>query len=187
MSSSFPVYRHHGSATFALLSLVLVAVIIFLVVGATESAFGRIGFSRLQVIALLAGTFLGSAVNFPLFRVKSSEKVVTLEEVRFFWMTYRIPRLATQEVSTLVAVNFGGAVIPVAVSAYLLYLHSTFLVQALVGVGITAILVHLVARRVPGVGIATPALIPPIVAAITAYLIAPAAPTVVAYVAGTVR
>jgi uncharacterized membrane protein len=43
----------------------------------------------------------------------------------------------------------------------------------------------LVARQVRGVGIVTPAFVPPIVAALTAYLLVPTAPTVVAYVGDT--
>ena len=49
----------------------------------------------------------------------------------------------------------------------------------------TAVVVHLVARKVPGLGITTPAFIPPITAALVAYLLSPGAPNVIAYVAGT--
>jgi len=59
------------------------------------------------------------------------------------------------------------------------------LLQALLGVAMTAFVVHLVARKVPGLGITTPAFIPPITAALAAYLLSPNAPNVVAYVAGT--
>jgi uncharacterized membrane protein len=54
-----------------------------------------------------------------------------------------------------------------------------------VGVILTAVVVHLVARKVPGLGITTPAFIPPVTAALIAYLVAPASPNVVAYVSGT--
>jgi len=165
--------------------LVLAGLVIFIFIFVTEAAFQRIGFTRLQVIVILAATLLGSAVNIPLLRIKSWENIATVKEVRFFWITYRIPTIAPQQVSTLVAVNLGGAIIPVFVSVYLLSQHASLLPQSLLGILITSIIVHLVARKVPGVGIVTPAFIPPIAAALTAYFISPNSPTVVAYVAGT--
>lgn len=151
----------------------------------TEVAFQRIGFTRLEVVLILIGTFLGSAVNIPFHKVKSVSRILKLEEVRFFGITYRIPHFAMEEASTIVAVNLGGALIPTAVSLYLIHSHMQQLGQILLGVAITAVVVHLVARRVPGLGITTPAFIPPITAALVAYILSPAAPSVVAYVAGT--
>ena len=90
-----------------------------------------------------------------------------------------------EEVSTLIAVNVGGAVIPTIVSFYLLQSHPEQLLYALMGVAMTAIVVHLVARKVPGLGITTPAFVPPIAAALSAFLLTPSFPSVVAYVAGT--
>jgi uncharacterized membrane protein len=57
--------------------------------------------------------------------------------------------------------------------------------DALAATLVTSILVHLVARRVPGVGIVTPALLPPSFAAVTSYLLVPGSPAIVAYVSGT--
>ena len=163
----------------------LTLIVLFLVIGATEVAFQRIGFTRLQAILILVGTFVGSSVNIPLMRVRSLERIGQIEEVRFFWVTYRIPRMAVERVSTLVAINLGGAIIPTSASIYLLYAHPQLLLYALVGVVFTAGIVHMVARKVPGLGIATPAFIPPIVAALSAYGLSPFSPNVLAYVAGT--
>jgi uncharacterized membrane protein len=154
-------------------------------VGVTEVAFRRIGFTRLEVVLILIGTFLGSSVNVPFHEIKSVNRIVKLQEVRFFWITYRIPHFSVEEVSTMVAVNLGGAIIPTVVSLYLIRSHPQQLLQAVLGVAITAVVVHLVARKVPGLGITTPAFIPPITAALAAYLLSPSAPNVIAYVAGT--
>lgn len=59
------------------------------------------------------------------------------------------------------------------------------LASALLGVALTAVMVHLVARKVPGLGITTPAFVPPIATALSAFLLAPSFPTVIAYVART--
>jgi len=165
--------------------MLLTVVVVVLFIGVTEVAFQKIGFTRLQVALILVATFLGSSVNIPVRRVKSREKIVEMHEVEFFWIRYRIPHISVEEVSTLVAVNLGGAVIPTIVSFDLLRSHPDQVPSALLGVGLTAIVVHLVAKKVPGLGITTPAFVPPIAAALIAFLLAPSYPSVVAYVAGT--
>jgi uncharacterized membrane protein len=163
----------------------LTVVVIVLFIGVSEVAFQTIGFTRLQVILILVGTFLGSSVNIPLHRVKSRVRIVRTAEVQFFGIRYRIPQIAVEEASTLIAVNVGGALIPTIVSLYLLRSHPEQVPYALVGVVITAAIVHLVARKVPGLGITTPAFIPPIAAALSAVLLSPHSPSIIAYVAGT--
>jgi uncharacterized membrane protein len=124
-------------------------------------------------------------VNIPFHKIRSVNRILQLEEVRFFWITYRIPHFSLEDVSTTVAVNLGGAIIPTVVSLYLIRSHPQQLLQAFLGVLITAAVVHLVARKVPGLGITTPAFIPPVTAALSAYLLSPTSPNVIAYVAGT--
>jgi uncharacterized membrane protein len=185
VSSRFPIYRTHGNIFLAFLGLLLTLIVVFIFIGATEIAFQRIGFTRLQVALILLGTFLGSSLNIPLWRVKSWQRIVQMEEVRFFWISYKIPQISVAQVSTLIAVNLGGAVIPTAVSLYILRGHFDQLGYAMLGVALTAIVVHTVARKVPGLGIATPAFVPPLAAALAGYLLTPNAPFVVAYVSGT--
>jgi len=84
----------------------------------------------------------------------------------------------------MVAVNVGGALVPTVVSAYLLWKVPSVTLYALLGVAVVALVTHLVARPVKGVGISTPVFIPPLVAALSAYLLLPAAPRVIAYVSG---
>jgi uncharacterized membrane protein len=160
-------------------------IVIVLFVGVSEVAFQRIGLTRLQVVLILIGTFLGSSINVPLHKVKSRARIVEMEDVQFFWIRYRIPHTALREATTLVAANVGGAIIPTIVSLYLLRSHLELLSSALLGVALTAVVVHLVARKVPGLGITTPAFVPPIAAAFCSYLFSPSSPGVIAYVAGT--
>jgi uncharacterized membrane protein len=167
------------------LGLFLLLIVIYLFVIIAEVAFQKVGISRLQFAAILVVSFVGSVVNIPLFRVGSTEPMVEVQEVRAFWVTYRIPRLVYGKVSTLVAANVGGAVVPVIVSGYLLFRNPSSWGFALAGTLITAILVHLVARKQKGVGIVTPGFVPPIVAAVAAILLVPTAPFVTAYVSGT--
>jgi uncharacterized membrane protein len=73
--------------------------------------------------------------------------------------------------STIVAVNVGGAIVPVLISAYLLMHMPAIIVPALIGVAIVSSIVHRFAIPVPGLGIASPMLIPPIVAAACGYFL----------------
>lgn len=171
---------------YTVLVVLFSAILVVLFVGATEAAFARIGFSRIEFTFILLGTLLGSFINIPIYRSKRTRRVIEFEEIRAFWVTYRIPHVDVRDVSTIIAVNLGGAVIPILVSAYLILLHTSIWPQILIGVLITSFIVHLVARRVEGVGIVTPAFIPPIVAAVIALIVSSGSfPAVVAYASGS--
>jgi uncharacterized membrane protein len=107
-------------------------------------------------------------------------------------MLYRIREVTPV---TQVAINVGGALIPIFISLYLLYESLTvldpFIVPlALVGVVIVSIFVKMVARPVRGVGIVTPFFVPPLVALASGLLLSaftpePIAAAIIAYVSGT--
>jgi uncharacterized membrane protein len=71
----------------------------------------------------------------------------------------------------VVAVNLGGAIVPVLLSLYVLYHSPDILIPALAGVAIVTLVVNRFARPMPGMGIATPMFLPPIVAALVGYLL----------------
>jgi len=185
LSHQVLVHRHHGGVAYGLLALLLAAIIAVILVAVGEVAFERIGFNSIEFTLILIATLLGSSVNIPVAEVKSTEPLMVVQEVRVFGMYYRVPAIRYLQKSTIVAVNVGGAVIPVLVSLYLLATHSSLAWAALLGSFFTAVLVHLMARKVKGVGIVTPAFLPPLAAALVAYVLVPGAPAVVAYVSGT--
>lgn len=159
---------------------------IFLFVGVTEAAFQRIGFSRAEFAIILVLTFFGSFINLPVTRETGDAPVTGYREVRIYGLTYRIPVTARARVSTLVTINAGGALIPILVSAYLLITHFSLAGYILIGTLVSSVLVHLMAKKVKGQGIETPALLPPIAAAIISLLIHPAAGVaVIAYISGS--
>jgi len=185
LSENF-VYRQHSNALFMLLSALLVVILVFLFLGVTESAFAAIGFSRAEFAGLLVITLVGSFINIPVTRVSGIEPIVGYREVSYFGFTYRIPTTARARVSTQVAINVGGAVVPIVVSGYLLLTHADLAGYALIGVLVTSILVHLMAKKVKGEGIQTPAFLPPLVAAIISILVHPGAGVaVIAYISGS--
>jgi uncharacterized membrane protein len=58
-------------------------------------------------------------------------------------------------------------------------------IDVLIGVFIMTVFIHMMARPVKGIGIAVPALLPPIMAAFLALMIAPQNAAMLAYISGT--
>lgn len=179
------VHRYHRSFLSTALALVTGVIIVVLLLSLGDIAFERIGFNSIEYLLILWGTLLGSMINVPVGEVKSSEPRVAIQEVRVFGLYYRVPSVVYKQAITVIAVNVGGAVIPILVSVYLLVGHSSLLPAAILGTVVVAVMVHLMARKVRGVGIVTPSFLPPIVAAVVSYLLVPGSPAVVAYVSGT--
>jgi len=179
------IYFHHSSRVFALLLLLLMFVASLLFLGAVSVAFANIGFTPMTVSLILVGTLLGSTINIPLIKIKAVVPIIREEYVRYFWVTYRIPYVEYETAVTTIAVNVGGALIPSAVSIYLLSkTEPLMLFYTLIGVTAVALFTYAVARPVKGVGIVTPAFLPPLAAAVTALFLAPFQPQIIAYVSG---
>jgi uncharacterized membrane protein len=180
------IYFQHNFLFFALLLILVFAVVALVFVGAVSIAFQNVGFTPFTVFLILIGTLIGSFVNIPLVKLRTKIPVITDDFVTWFGLTYRVPQAEYGEAVTLLAVNVGGALIPTAVSLYLISRSSVAAIMlSLIGVLAVAIVTHAVARPVKGVGIATPAFAPPIAAAVAALVLFPAQPKTIAYVAGT--
>lgn len=141
--------------------------------------FEKLGISPEITVFLLLAILLGSGLNLPL----GKKKLVYFEEKRF-WGLWRSPKVKAQGL----AINLGGAVIPLLLSFYFLYLTWSAgfsLAPILIATFLMTITAKFLAKVVPGVGISIPALLPPIFSAIFALILAPglAAPT--AFIAGT--
>jgi uncharacterized membrane protein len=179
------IYLQHSFLFFAFLLVLLFAVAALIFVGAISIAFADVGFTPVIILLILVGTLIGSFINVPLLKLRTTIPVVHEDYVSWFGMTYRIPHVEYGEAITVVAVNVGGALIPTAVSIYLLSKSApSTIILSLIGVVAVALVTHAVARPVKGVGIATPAFIPPIAAAVAALILSPAQPRTIAYVAG---
>ncbi len=171
-----------------LYGLILFAILVFWLmlvwIGVISGVFQAIGLPPdLAFLALLV-SLLGSYVNIPLTRVESGEPHGA-EIVTSFGVRYRVP-VHYADRSTVIAVNLGGAIVPVAISAYVLTLWPAMLWHAVIGVAIVSLVVHRFARPVPGMGIATPIFVPPIVAALCGWLLGGHHADVVAYVSGVI-
>src|SRR5579885_1983450 len=161
-----------------LAAVLLLAMIEVQVIG---YAYEKVGIGHRQAFAFLLLSLLGSYINIPVGELP--EHVVSGQEITAFGMRWVIPMVENWP-GTVIAVNVGGAVLPVLLSGYLL-LRTGLWVRGAVAFAIVAAVVHALARPVPGVGIAVPTLVPPLVAAGAALLLAPRTAPALAYVAGS--
>jgi len=157
-------------AFYAILFFVLLAgVFAMLQIGVINYAFGALGLSpQLALIALMT-SLIGSYINIPLAQIDSGEPH-TAEIVTSFGVRYRVPLHYARGATTL-AVNVGGALVPILISIYVLARQPAAIVPSALGALIVALVVHRWARPVRGLGIAIPMFIPPIVAAMAAWLL----------------
>ncbi len=167
-----------GCLGLLLIVLVILPVVIFLVLlNVIAISYNELGLSQTGVIVLLAGVLLGSMINIPITRQRVVLETPRPAYSRYFF--YLPPRVSTQ----VVAVNIGGAVIPTAFALYLIP-RSPWM-PTLVATLVVILVSRLIARPVPGVGIAMPAFIPPLVSAGLALLLARENPAPVAFISGT--
>lgn len=168
---------------FAVLVLIVVA---FIEIGVIEYAYHRLGISHRTITILLLLTIVGSFVNIPIATIPAGH-IVQGRIVYYFGMPYVVPHVVSAG-HTTIAINLGGALIPVCLSAYLLYqvlLSAGGLFRAALATAIVAIIVNRLSHIVPGVGIAVPTLVPGVVAAIAAWLLDRRRAPALAYIAGT--
>ena len=157
-------------AIYGIIFFFVLAFIFTLVeIGVINYAFGALGLPPELAFFMLFASLLGSYINIPLMKVDGGA-THTVEVVNSFGLRYRIPMRYAGDGTTL-AVNVGGAIVPVLISLYVLIHQPGAVVPALIGVAIVAAVVHRWARPIRGLGIATPMFIPPIVAAASAWLL----------------
>jgi uncharacterized membrane protein len=142
-----------------LLPLVLLGLLILLVEARVLTyAYRKVGVHPRYAFAVMLLSLLGSQVNIPLYSIDRG--------------------------ATVVALNVGGALIPILVSLYLLVQTGMYR-RMLIGVSVVAAVVHSLAQIVPGVGIAVPMIVPPLVAAGVALPLAFRRAPPLAYVSGS--
>ena len=147
-----------------------------------QYAYTKLGLSSGTALLLLLASLIGSYFNIPLAELPERE-VRSGQVVEFFGMRYVVPVVADWP-RTVIAVNVGGALIPSLLSVYLL-LKNHIWTSAAVATLVVTIACHFLAQPVPGIGIAIPPLIPPIIAATVALLVARTNVAAVAYISGS--
>ena len=140
--------------------------------------FERLGISSGATIFLLFLILVGSCVNVPL----TQKKLVYSTRSRFFGL-FRVPQVEIQGV----AINLGGGLLPILLSFYFLFLlwkRGIELTPVLIAIFLMIILTKLLAKVIPGKGIALPFFIPPIFSAVFAFILVPEFAAPAAFVSG---
>ncbi len=162
--------------------LLLSVLLVLLRWGLIRYVYQRLGLSRGAAMFLLFAALAGSGINIPLVQFPA-QRVVEPAIVNFFGMEYVVPRVVERGGSVL-AINVGGAVIPVLVALRLIRQRG-ITGRLLLSLGLVTALVYHLARPIPGVGIALPPILPSVATAVIALVLDRRAAPSTAFIAGT--
>lgn len=165
-----------------LLVVLLLALVVLVQLKVLSYAYQKIGVRPRYVFLIMVLTLLGSGVNIPLYRIPSG-RILAPHTKWLHGVPYAVPE-AVHAGMTVVAINVGGALIPALLSIYL-FLRVPLRARMMIGTAVVAVIVYQLAELVPGVGIAVPMLVPPLIAAGVALVLAYRRAPPVAYVSGT--
>ncbi len=151
-----------------LVALAAALAVSVILVDLASYAYSRLGLGPGWALLVLLSSIAGSWCNIPVAHLRGGT-VFEARLVRVFGMLYVIPR-AVRTGTKIVAVNLGGAVIPTLLSGYLI-VHDALGWITVLAVAFVAAVTHVVARVIPGVGVVVPTFVPPLAAAITAWVL----------------
>jgi uncharacterized membrane protein len=164
------------------LILVTALVVAVFAVNVVSFAYRRVGLDEQWAFATLLASVVGSWFNIPVARLRDGT-VIEPVVVRVYGMSY-VVRRPVRTGTKIIALNVGGALVPLALSTYLI-VRTALVWPAIVAITVVAAITHVFARVVPGVGVVVPAFIPPLAAALTAWVMSVEAAAALAYISGT--
>jgi uncharacterized membrane protein len=173
---------------FSVFAFVVMIVLLPILYGEVLAvSLGKLHLTPGLALLLMIAIIIGGLINIPVKRI-AHDRVVPMHPLAVFGLGGALPAMRRERRDTIIAVNFGGCIMPTGLAVYeLLHLvgagTSTVLALAVAG-GVNIAVCYVLARPVQGVGILLPGLVPAAVAAILAMLLAPANAAPVAYVAG---
>lgn len=163
--------------------LALAFLVGFVQFGLITIAFDKLGLSSESAYQLMLYTLAGSLINLPLFTLTADSTVqpkIPSELAR--WPFFKLPPFTGK---ITVAVNVGGALVPIAFSLYLIAHNPLNPLQIIIAVAVVAIIAHKSSQPISGIGIGMPMLIAPIAAALIASILDPLQRAPLAYIGGT--
>ncbi len=164
----FPI----GCLLLALFILLLPVLFLLIFFNVTTFSLERLGVSPETALLILLFILIGSMVNIPL-----TKKTVWYSRQRLFgW--FEVP----VRYESGLAINLGGAIIPLLLSLYLLFRVPLWPVA--IATVVMVVIAKFLTRPVPGRGLAIPMLIPPLLAALLAILLAGEFAAPCAYISG---
>ena len=163
----------------AFLSILLITII---QLGIFSIVLAKLGLSPDSAVLLLSCTLVGSLINLRLFTIDSSFEKIPHDSL--------IPRLLFKPIQanpgkTIIALNVGGALIPVSFSLYLITLHSISFLNLITAILFVTFISYSFSRPIKGIGIGIPVFIAPVTAALSALMLDPENSAPLAYICGT--
>lgn len=156
------------------LILLVPLILIMLFVNTIKSAFLGLGFSPAAATALVFVSIAGSIVNIPVREVVKEK--TTFETPTSFVYSILYPQSkgpAKRIEKTRIAVNLGGAIVPLFVCAYIFFRFPGHVLPfSLVTVPVSIAICYRSARIMPNVGVVMPTFVPPAAAAALALVFA---------------
>ncbi len=161
---------------------VLTALSFLVVLRVLQFAYAQLGIAPRYFFTWLFASLAGSYINLPIMRF-SPEQMTRLQEIPFYGVPYVIPTVETWP-GTILAVNVGGAIIPILLSLILIVKNGLYRMAAW-GIAIVSLACYVLAEPVQGLGIAIPVFYPPVIAAIVALLLSRRYAAPLAYACGS--
>jgi uncharacterized membrane protein len=168
----------------ALLGLTLLFAIVagFVAARVLSFASASMGLAPATMMAVLLASLLGSYINIPIAYLPEKH-MVAREVVTYFGIPYVVPVLRSAP-ATVLAINVGGAVIPICMSLYLMVRNQLYALSVW-GIAVVALACHLLATPVPGLGIAEPIFVPCVITTIMALALSRRHAGALAYICGS--
>ncbi|MFW6081735.1 MAG: DUF1614 domain-containing protein [Desulfosalsimonas sp.] len=163
---------------YGCMPLVMAAVLLFLLplfmADVMLTALSRLGLSPQASLLAAAGIFMGGMINIPVNRIPRQDAFESAPNV-MFGVDRFLPARTRQTQYTVLAVNFGGCIVPCIIVLYQLGRLAGFgpgaIASALAAVAVNIVICYKLARPVANVGIAMPPLVPALAAAACALLL----------------
>ncbi|QXJ30636.1 DUF1614 domain-containing protein [Saccharolobus shibatae] len=143
--------------------------------GYFSQLFSIVGINKdIAIIVSITISFLSlfsSPFNLVLKEVKKEAISIEEDVVFFFGFPVFIPRISKHNMNTLIAINLGGALIPLAVSLFLMYELQAYILYFVINIIIVAVASKLFSRVIRGVGVIMHPIIPSVFSVITSYFL----------------
>jgi uncharacterized membrane protein len=167
---------------FSILVGVLVLLVVLIQLGLLRYAYTRIGVSSRAALSLLFSSLIASYANIPIAELPE-QHMLSGKEITYFGVHYVVP-VVVDWPGTVIAVNVGGALIPVLMSLYLL-IKNRLWGTGLLATSFVAAVCHWLAHPIAGVGIALPVFVPALTTALVALLLSRPQAAPLAYISGS--
>jgi uncharacterized membrane protein len=169
------------------ITLFLLVLFPFVFSGLMVASLAKLHLDPGTAASIVVAVMLGGLINIPIARIPLEEEIL-IHPLAVFGLSALWPEIRRVRRETIIAVNVGGCLIPTGLALYELFHLVVVAPSTLSAVGIASIVAivicYLTARPTPGVGITIPGLVPALVAAGSALILAPEQAAPVAFIAG---